>query len=86
MQSHKGSVWFHNPLTGEQRRLNYGDEIPEGFIPGRCLFPNYPFMGNRLDEEKLKEHREIMRPYYELYLKEHKRGKYRNTGSGKKPE
>ena len=75
--SSKGSVWYHNPETGESIRLFYGEEIPEGFIKGRFLFPNYPFLGNRLNEEQLEKHREIMKPYHEYWLKERRYGKYK---------
>lgn len=76
--SDKGSVWYHNPETGKEIRLFYGEEIPDGFIKGRKLFPNFPFLGNRLTPEKLKEHREIMRPYLEERNKRLKRGKYKD--------
>lgn len=67
--SHKGSIWYNNPETGKSIRIYYGDEIPEGYVRGRFLFPNYPFIGNRLNAEQLAKHREYMKPYYWLYRK-----------------
>ena len=35
-KSASGSVWYHNPITGEHCRVKHGSIIPDGFIKGKA--------------------------------------------------
>lgn len=70
--------YYKNPLTGEQVRLEPGQEPPEGFVPGRCNFgeKGNPFSGkipltNIITKEKmlLKEGEETPRFFCNVQTK-----------------
>lgn len=35
-QAMKNKIWIHNPELGINKRIDKDQEIPEGFILGRC--------------------------------------------------
>lgn len=49
--------WMHNDELNKERLFRYGEEIPDGWEKGRFYMPY--FIGNKLSEEELFNHRKM---------------------------